>query len=236
MKLDLKKTIDIRRFALRLVPSFLVVTAVVALAGPFCARTVLPVLSFVIETCNPDYEILEFRFGVWNGEAGITYKVLVDRTAAEKRGSVVRGRDFSVFGGINGATLYVAPIIVFTLLLAWPSLAAIDTAKAFLIAVPLILLIEAIDIPVFIVTLLENDIKSTIGDEYIISSFSGNARIFINHVLNNGGRQFLALLAFTLSIAPFYMASRKPADSPVGKNDPCPCGSGRKYKHCCMKT
>lgn len=23
-------------------------------------------------------------------------------------------------------------------------------------------------------------------------------------------------------------------DRPVGRNDPCPCGSGKKYKHCCM--
>jgi len=21
----------------------------------------------------------------------------------------------------------------------------------------------------------------------------------------------------------------------VGRNDPCPCGSGKKYKHCCMR-
>jgi SEC-C motif len=27
---------------------------------------------------------------------------------------------------------------------------------------------------------------------------------------------------------------RKPADaSPIGRNDPCPCGSGKKYKKCC---
>jgi hypothetical protein len=24
-----------------------------------------------------------------------------------------------------------------------------------------------------------------------------------------------------------------PAPAPVGRNDPCPCGSGKKYKHCC---
>jgi uncharacterized protein len=24
-------------------------------------------------------------------------------------------------------------------------------------------------------------------------------------------------------------------DSKVGRNDPCPCGSGKKYKQCCMK-
>ena len=22
----------------------------------------------------------------------------------------------------------------------------------------------------------------------------------------------------------------------VGRNDPCPCGSGKKYKHCCGRT
>lgn len=25
-----------------------------------------------------------------------------------------------------------------------------------------------------------------------------------------------------------------PTPAPPGRNDPCPCGSGRKYKHCCL--
>lgn len=29
--------------------------------------------------------------------------------------------------------------------------------------------------------------------------------------------------------APFREAANKP-----GRNDPCPCGSGKKYKHCCL--
>ncbi len=27
----------------------------------------------------------------------------------------------------------------------------------------------------------------------------------------------------------------KKAKAEVGRNDPCPCGSGKKYKQCCMK-
>jgi preprotein translocase subunit SecA len=27
----------------------------------------------------------------------------------------------------------------------------------------------------------------------------------------------------------------KVAGKKVGRNDPCPCGSGKKYKHCCGK-
>ena len=26
------------------------------------------------------------------------------------------------------------------------------------------------------------------------------------------------------------------AEKKIGPNDPCPCGSGRKYKHCCGRT
>lgn len=31
-------------------------------------------------------------------------------------------------------------------------------------------------------------------------------------------------------------AAAKRADKKVGRNDPCPCGSGKKYKHCCGKN
>lgn len=31
------------------------------------------------------------------------------------------------------------------------------------------------------------------------------------------------------------MESRKSSNPKVGRNDPCPCGSGKKYKFCCMK-
>ena len=34
---------------------------------------------------------------------------------------------------------------------------------------------------------------------------------------------------FRLGPAPFQSAAPK-----IGRNDPCPCGSGKKYKHCCL--
>jgi uncharacterized protein len=42
-----------------------------------------------------------------------------------------------------------------------------------------------------------------------------------------------------IEIAQFWHAQRPPAEPvrrggpKVGRNDPCPCGSGKKYKHCC---
>ena len=34
---------------------------------------------------------------------------------------------------------------------------------------------------------------------------------------------------------PLQKAAVPAADRKVGRNDPCPCGSGKKYKHCCGK-
>jgi len=33
-----------------------------------------------------------------------------------------------------------------------------------------------------------------------------------------------------------FRASKMAVSAKVGRNDPCPCGSGRKYKVCCGKS
>ena len=33
-----------------------------------------------------------------------------------------------------------------------------------------------------------------------------------------------------------HSATPRVSSKKVGRNDPCPCGSGRKYKYCCMKS
>jgi hypothetical protein len=51
------------------------------------------------------------------------------------------------------------------------------------------------------------------------------------------GRGFFALLIYLGLIAVGWTAPGAlppvPRGRPVGRNDPCPCGSGRKYKGCC---
>lgn len=55
-----------------------------------------------------------------------------------------------------------------------------------------------------------------------------------------GGR---ALGAFVRALRPAHDEAAsgrvKPiqrAGSPIGRNDPCPCGSGKKYKKCCLRA
>jgi SEC-C motif-containing protein len=46
-------------------------------------------------------------------------------------------------------------------------------------------------------------------------------------VRENG--QWIYTRAVRTGPAPFKSSTPK-----AGRNDPCPCGSGRKYKHCCL--
>ncbi|MBN2059542.1 MAG: SEC-C domain-containing protein [Deltaproteobacteria bacterium] len=68
-----------------------------------------------------------------------------------------------------------------------------------------------------------------------VNSISDHFKLFYYHFLNRGGRQFLALLIFLISIAPFHLKKPFIPIKSVGRNDPCTCGSGKKYKKCCMK-
>ena len=73
-----------------------------------------------------------------------------------------------------------------------------------------------------------NDMIATINDEVVLN---------VNRVIlrENLQREEQAKVTGTNAGAD-ETAKRKPVvnkDKKVGRNDPCPCGSGKKYKHCC---
>jgi hypothetical protein len=74
------------------------------------------------------------------------------------------------------------------------------------------------------------DHEGALGDSAWYASDRGDARQAVQFLerLDDGGENEdrLALLV-QYALAP---------KAPVGRNAPCPCGSGRKYKHCCIST
>ncbi len=56
-------------------------------------------------------------------------------------------------------------------------------------------------------------------------------RKFFNHC-----RPFLSALSAQIRHQPDMPLRQTPAGKKTGRNDPCPCGSGRKYKKCCLKN
>lgn len=174
---------------------------------------------------HPEYEILSHDIIKINQLSYIQFYIKVNKTPTRADSPGQKGAVIKVKG--QASTLCIAPIIIFSLILAWPGIGIRQKIKAILIAVPLILGIAILDYPMTFIT----DIESVFSDEPLLKGI----RQLWKHFMNNGGRQFLALVGFLVAIA---LAGKNPKKQIVkkktGRNDPCPCGSGKKYKQCCL--
>jgi uncharacterized protein YecA (UPF0149 family) len=47
---------------------------------------------------------------------------------------------------------------------------------------------------------------------------------------------FASMMSRPVQVVPAAGVSGAPARAAVGRNDPCPCGSGKKYKKCCGRN
>lgn len=220
-----KPTISIRGFMVRFLPALLLVSALFYMFGSTYARVLLPVFAFEIELFHPEYEILSYGMEKNQNEGNkIFYTIKITRPIFNKRG--VPLYDKQVRLDTVASVLYIQPIIVFSLLLSWPALTFKERGWGLLTSVPLMLVAASIDIPVFFICKIESG--------FPVGSLSEQIRIMLNNFFSNGGRQFLALLVVLVTVGLISIMKNPLVSSEMGPNDLCPCGSGKKYKKCCM--
>lgn len=213
---------NIFNFFLRLILAGLFLSSLLYIFGPSYIRLFLPLFSCEIEIIHPEYEIKELYL---NDKKQIMYQVRVHREGFDDKGRMLGGSE--VRAGIVGRFMYISPLILYSFLLAWPGLSIKERLKAFLISIPLLIVTQLIDIPF--------DIINRIEAPWPVNSPSGQVREFWNYLLKNGGRQFLALIVVFISIASVRLTFPSNIKADIGRNDPCPCGSGKKFKKCCGK-
>lgn len=212
-------------FFLRLIPACLFVIFLFYLISPFFINGHLKLFKNQIELLHPEYEILSHDIIKINQLDYIQFYIKVNKSPTLPDTPAQKGAIIKVKG--QASSLCIAPIIIFSLILAWPGLGIRKKLKAILIAIPLTMTLAAIDYPMIFIA----DIESVYSDAPLLNSF----RQLWKHLMNNGGRQFLALIVFLFAIAAATYSSEKLLSyDKVGRNDPCPCGSGKKYKHCCL--
>ena len=220
--------INFLRFFTRLALAFIFVIIFFYIISPFYFKLYLPLFKHQIELMHPEYTVIDYDIKKIRQLNYIQYLIKVNKEPmgetkglSGKKGSITRLKG-------QASSLIIPPIIIFSLIFSWPALSFRQRVKAMFISMPLIILISCVDYPFIFIA----EIESVYSGGTLLNS----VRLLWKHLLNNGGRQFLALIAFLISIAPIYLT--KPAfitNDKVGRNDPCPCGSGKKYKHCCLK-
>jgi hypothetical protein len=221
-------------FILRLVPAGIFFIVLFYFINPYYVRFYMPLIAEQMEWMDSAYNVNISELVTIDRIDYLRYTVTVNKLMANnpyapmESGNTVRLK-------AQANTLCIAPIIVFSLILAWPGITLLTRFQTFLISLPLIILLHALDLPMIFVEKIEA-VHST-------SVWGNTARSVWSHVLANGGRQFLAIVVFLISMAPIYLkldqdglpSSEQSSGAAPRRNDACPCGSGKKYKHCCLQ-
>ncbi len=212
-------------FLVRFIPALLIISALFYGFGAFYTRMVLPVFAFEMELFHPEYEVLSYGTEKTRTEGNSMYYIVkINRATINKGGIPKYGKTVKL--NTVASVLYIQPIIVLSLLLSWPGFSLKERGSGILISFPLMLAAASIDIPVFFISQIEQG--------FPVGSPSEQIRIMLNNFLSNGGRQFLALLVVLVTIGLISIMKSPRVDLNIPPNDPCPCGSGKKYKQCCM--
>lgn len=190
--------------------------------GHHYSKVFIPIFTNTIKVFRPEYQIEEIAL---KDPKNIYYKVKVPIKMTDENGNTVIV-DVQVKDKTLVSVLYIHPIIIFSIILALPAFTIIERLKTAVFSLPFLFAVQLIDMPFHLIYLIEKS--------FAIKSIYMLILMYWGKILNNGGRQFLSLLAVLLSIAPHFLIKPAVIKDRIGRNDPCPCGSGKKYKKCCM--
>jgi hypothetical protein len=221
-----KKTLT--KVLITIVFSYIVLTAVFSQIGSLYSRLFLPIFQFELALFLPELKVDSVALKNYRGEKVIRVTGRATRYV-ETEGKISRV-DYELDSKVPVVNQYLHPVIIFSVLLAWPGITLRERFWAFLTALPFLVLVEALDIPLVIISQCLGKLKEASPDLSPDHAFP----IYWANLLNVGGRYALSILAACMALASLRICQILTMPMPSPK-DLCPCGSGKQYRRCCMR-
>jgi len=214
--------------------------------GPYYFKPFAGIFRWEIDSFYPYFKVSSLHTENYQGQQMISLDLKLTQNTILKDGTVLHtiGRPY------NAKTIsidqYLHPIIILSILAAWPGIALRDRFKVFLLALPFLLVVEMVDIPILLATRCDELMRAKLLQDPEAGRSLGSYWVSFMHT---GGRSALSILAIGLAFGCFYLGrflrdqktgtsaaaavKTEPSRAKVGRNEPCPCGSGKKFKNCC---
>ena len=226
--------------------SYVILLLIFSQFGPYYFKLFEGIFRWEINFLYPQFEVSSLQVETFEGQQMASLTVKLTENIIKNDGTVLHtiGRPYtSKTIAINE---YLHPIIIFSILAAWPAITLRDRFKVFLLVLPFLLIVEMVDVPLLLATRSDEVVRANLLKD--VNAGKGLASYWVAF-MHTGGRAALSILAAGLGFGCFYLGRfrhnrtietgqvhpimAKPAPSKVGRNHPCPCGSGKKYKNCC---
>jgi len=220
-------------FLLRLFVAYLFISVVMFFTGPWITKTFLPAIRMVIHTYGTEQELLSLETVTSGGYMSIMYEFRITKHFPGVALPLIE----TLTSTITASILFVPHIIFYSLILSWPIINWRRRLAAIVLSVPVMTAFFIVDAAVTIMSSIELETRSKLVGYVVVHAFRSDILVYLSHFFNNGGRQFMGVLIFIIAAVPLNLRGLLPNKGKdqykPGRNDPCPCGSGKKYKHCC---
>lgn len=157
----------------------------------------LPIFRSELNWLMPSFRIDSLDWRIERGET----VVVLNATLTEYR--VIMNQVFPAGVSVNVSTLaahaWVHPVLMLSLIVAWPGIAWKRKPLLILIALPLVLLAELLDIPLMLWGAMEDFLYWQADSTRIAESIGSH----VQHFLGGGGRYALAIVLALLAIRLF---------------------------------
>ena len=223
--------------------SYIVLLMFFSQFGPFYFKLFEGLFRWEINFLYPQFKVASIQMEDYQGQQMISLTVKLKENIFLPDGTVLHTAGRPYTSKTISINQYLHPILIFSILAAWPGILLRDRFKVFLLTLPFLVIVEMLDIPVLLATRCNEVMRANLLNDSLADKTFGS---YWAAFLHTGGRAALSVTAAGLGLGCFYLvrfrrktaalplpAKAEPAPAKVGRNDPCPCGSGKKYKNCC---
>jgi hypothetical protein len=225
--------------------SYIILLAVFSQFGPHYFKLFGGLFRWQIDLLYPHFKVSSIQMEEYQGSQMVSLTVKLKENMFLADGTVLHSAGRPYTSKTISINEYLHPILIFAILAAWPGIAILDRFKVFLLTLPFLVIVEMLDIPLLLATRCDEVMRANLLHDPLADKRLGS---YWAAFLHTGGRAALSIMAAALGLGCFHLwrsrvrmattvaAIPEKAEAPpakVGRNDPCPCGSGRKYKSCC---
>jgi hypothetical protein len=182
-----------------------------------------PFLTFPISIIHPGFETQSSL----DSRNALFLKIKIREKQGRGINAQIISRDVEIRHDIGA--IFGIPLVFYPLLFSWPGIPVRYRFKMAFLVLPILCFLISIDMSLaFLVEIEARFLQPTLKNQIVHRVAQG---------LSFGGRQFVGIILFAAVLAPHFL--RRPiyvSGQRLERNSPCPCGSGRKYKNCCMRS
>jgi hypothetical protein len=219
---------DIIKTLVTVFVSYVLLLSIFAKFGYIYADLFAPLFKVEIGFFFPEFKVYSIGYENYRGQDMISMQVKTAEVIPLGAKELPVG--YPLVPKTHAVNQYMHPVIIFSILLGWPAISWRGRLMMLAFAVPLLILLECIDIPLVLVANCQHHIGSLYPDA---ASAPIPPLTYWREFLMNGGRAVLCIFLASLAVAGYYLLKAFQLVEP-DRNAPCICGSGKKYKQCCM--